>query len=176
MITPVGAGPLDAVQPGVRGVLQPIGHFLALLQRRVKSHRAATLPAGTPDHPFTSVADVLSLLELASVDGSAVRRLVLSSGHTISGRQGGISGADHSEVLVISRTKYKLVNCSCPVEVEGLHQAHQLGVESAFFTVSDDLSERTPACRKDFPLPFLAIQKIRSQNSMCCKRSEIVST
>ena len=34
-------------------------------------HRAATLPANTPDHPLGSVADVLSLLEQT---GNAVRR------------------------------------------------------------------------------------------------------
>src|SRR5690348_8586942 len=36
-----------------------------------RSHRAVTLPAGTPDHPLTSVADVLSLLEQTA---NAVRR------------------------------------------------------------------------------------------------------
>ncbi len=36
-----------------------------------RSHRAATLPAGTPDHPLTSVSDVLSLLEETA---NAVRR------------------------------------------------------------------------------------------------------
>jgi hypothetical protein len=36
-----------------------------------RSHRAATLPAGTPDHPLTSVTDVLSLLEQTA---NAVRR------------------------------------------------------------------------------------------------------
>jgi hypothetical protein len=36
-----------------------------------RSHRAVTLPSGTPDHPLTSVADVLSLLEQTA---NAVRR------------------------------------------------------------------------------------------------------
>jgi hypothetical protein len=36
-----------------------------------RSHRAATLPAGTPDHPLASVTDVLSLLEQTA---NAVRR------------------------------------------------------------------------------------------------------
>jgi hypothetical protein len=46
----------------------------AIAQERggiARSHRAATLPAGTPDQPLESVADVLSLLEKTA---NAVRR------------------------------------------------------------------------------------------------------
>jgi len=42
-----------------------------------RSHRAATPPEGTPDHPLTSVADVLSLLEQTA---NAVRRGELEPG------------------------------------------------------------------------------------------------